>query len=49
MKLKTMSLYAALLFSVAGSATAQAKELTVMISGGFKSSVGYALAPLRPA
>ncbi len=38
MKLKTMSLYAALLFSVAGSATAQAKELTVMISGGFKAA-----------
>ncbi|MGK3141295.1 substrate-binding domain-containing protein [Pantoea sp. C2G6] len=38
MKLKTMSLYAALLFSVAGNATAQAKELTVMISGGFKAA-----------
>ncbi|MDH2065870.1 substrate-binding domain-containing protein [Pantoea sp. GD03673] len=38
MKLKTMSLCAALLFSMAGSATAQAKELTVMISGGFKAA-----------
>ncbi|MGD9424738.1 extracellular solute-binding protein [Pantoea sp. NSTU24] len=38
MKLKKIALYAALLSSMAGSASAQARELTVMISGGFKAA-----------